>query len=205
MTTASSVPESDELRVDGRAERRQRNREAVVEALLEIYREGHLAPSAELIARRAGVSPRSLFRYFDDVDALVREAVAQQQTRLAPRLAVEVDPGLPFDERVAAFVELRLDLFEAMGHVARVARAVAPQQTLVASELGRVRGHLREHVATTFAPELAAKREPDRARALAAADVLASWESVDLLRTDQRLSRSDAAAAVVAGLRAVLG
>lgn len=191
-------------KVDGRAERRERNRTSVVEALLDLYREGQLNPSAELIARRAGVSPRSLFRYFDDVEALVQEAVAQQQARLAPRLAVAIDADLPFEERLRVLVERRLELFEAMGHVARVARATSLQHPLVASELARIRARLREQVATLFAAELAAKPGADRARALSAADVLASWESVELLRNDQGLDRTEAAAAVVAGLRAVL-
>ena len=204
MTSASPVPAADDVRLDGRAERRERNRASVVEALLDLYREGQLAPSAELIARRAGVSPRSLFRYFDDVDALVREAVAQQQARLAPMLVVTIDPALPFDRRLQELVALRLDLYEAMGPVARVARAIAAQQPRVASELGRIRGVLREQLASAFAPELTAMREPARARALATADVLASWEAVDLLRSDQGLARPEAAAAVAAGLTAVL-
>lgn len=197
-------PAADDVRPDGRVERRERNRASVVEALLDLYREGQLAPSAELIARRAGVSPRSLFRYFDDVDALVHEAVGQQQTRLAPMLAVTIDPLRPFDRRLAELVALRLDLYDAMGPVARVARAIAPQRPEVATELGRIRRVLREQLEAAFEPELAAKRGAARARAVAGADVLASWESVDLMRSDQGLSRAEAAAAVAAGLTAVL-
>ena len=46
--------------VDGRHLRRERNREAVVEALLEFYREGNLQPSATEVAERAGSSARSV-------------------------------------------------------------------------------------------------------------------------------------------------
>jgi adenosylcobyric acid synthase len=42
-------------------------------------------------------------------------------------------------------------------------------------------------------------------RALAAADVVASWESVDLLRHDQSLDRAAAGAVVAHGLRALFG
>ena len=191
--------------VDGRVERRERNRTAVVEALLDLYRDGELAPSADVIARRAGVSPRSLFRYFDDVDALVEEAVRQQQELLAPRLAVRLDTDLPFDRRIEQLVAHRLDLYEAMGQVARVARSIAAQQPRVAVELTRIRSVLRDQIADTFAVELRARRGPARDRALAAADVLISWEAVDLLLTDQGLSRPEVEATLVAGLRAVLG
>ena len=189
---------------DGRVERRERNRAAVVEALLDLYRQGQLAPSADAIARQAGVSPRSLFRYFDDIDALIREAVRQQQAHLAPRLHQSVDPTLPFDDRVDRFVAARLDLFDAMGQVARVARSIAPQQPSVRDELTRIRALLRDQVDAAFEPELGARRGPARVRALAAADVLASWEAVDLLRSDQRLDRDAVAATVAAGLRGVL-
>jgi TetR/AcrR family transcriptional regulator, regulator of autoinduction and epiphytic fitness len=190
---------------DGRTQRRERNRTAVVEALLELYREGHLDPSTDEIAARAGVSPRSLFRYFEDVDALVEVAVARQQERLAPLFAVTVDPTLGFDERLERLVATRLDLYEGMGHVARVARAVANHQPRAAAELTRIRAFLREQLATAFAAELGSLPRPARAQALAAADVLTSWEAVDLLRRDQGLDRAAAAAVVEAGLRAVLG
>lgn len=189
---------------DGRTQRRERNRAAVVDALLELYREGQLEPSTDLIAARAGVSPRSLFRYFDDVGDLVEVAVAHQQERLVPLFAVTVDPAGAFDDRLEGFVSARLDLYEGMGHVARVARALANSQPRVAAELTRIRRFLREQLATAFATELGALPPDRRARALAAADVLASWEAVDLLRRDQELDRAGAAAVLRAGLRAVL-
>lgn len=190
--------------VDGRVERRERNRTAVVEALLDLYREGDLAPSAEVIARRAGVSPRSLFRYFDDVDALVQEAIAQQQARLSSRMELHLDPAQPLAERIEHLVEARLDLYAAMGSVARVGRAVAPNQPRVAAELARLRGVLREQLASGFAPELGALGTTSAA-ALAAADVLISWEAVDLLLHDHGLDRDAVAATLTTGLRAVLG
>lgn len=195
----SAVPSTD-----GRVERRERNRAAVVEALLDLYRQGQLEPSADAIARQAGVSPRSLFRYFDDLDALVREAVRQQQAHLAPSMAFEVDASLPFAERVARLVDARLDLYEAMGAVARVARRVAHQQPPVAEELGRIRGFLRDQVAATFAVELDSRSYGDGAEALAAADVLLSWEAVDLLRSVHDLDRAGIAAALATGLRGIL-
>ena len=45
------------MTTDGRQLRRERNREAVVEALLDLYRDGNLQPSSEEIAARSGLSP----------------------------------------------------------------------------------------------------------------------------------------------------
>ena len=72
------------MREDGRTLRRERNRAAMVDAMLELYREGNLAPSSDAIAERAGLSPRSLFRYFEDIDDLVHAAITRQQQRIAP-------------------------------------------------------------------------------------------------------------------------
>ena len=51
---------------DGRRARRERNREAVLDALMELVKEGDDDPSVDDIAARAGVSYRSVYRYFDD-------------------------------------------------------------------------------------------------------------------------------------------
>ncbi|MBV8463124.1 MAG: helix-turn-helix transcriptional regulator, partial [Acidimicrobiales bacterium] len=69
---------------DGRRRRRLTNRGTVVDALLDLYREGNLRPSTDEIAERAGLSPRSLFRYFEDVDDLAGAAVNRAQLRALP-------------------------------------------------------------------------------------------------------------------------
>jgi AcrR family transcriptional regulator len=189
---------------DGRTLRRNRNRDAVVTTLLELYREGDLNPSAETIAARAGISVRSLFRYFDDAEAMVRAAIGRQQQHLAPLFAMDVQPGLPLAERVDRFVAARVQLLEGMGEVARVARAFATRQPLLLAELARIRRALRRQLVDVFADVLDAL-PPERRRAtVAAADVLTSWESFDLMRHDQGLTRDHATAAMAAGLSAVL-
>lgn len=185
---------------DGRNLRRDRNRDAVVFALLELYREGDLAPSAEQIADRAGTSTRSLFRYFDDVDAMVRTAIDRQQEHLEPLYALDASPDQPLHERVERFVPARVRLLEGMGEVGRVARSLATRQPLILAELARIRGTLRRQLAGLFSPELDALPANERWATLAAADVVASWESFDLMRYDQGLSRDAAAAAMRSAL-----
>lgn len=198
MTTVSDPA------ADGRTARRERNRENVVNALLGLYRDGVLTPSADEIAARAGVSARSLFRYFADVGDLASEAVARQQEHLAPLLAVEIDPEAPLDERIGAFVAARCRLLDAMGEVGRVARFRATQQPIVAAGLARVRTVLREQLADVIGPALADRPDDERDALLAAADVLCSWEAHDLLRNDQGLSAPAAEATMALSLRRLL-
>jgi|SRR5215218_1028990 len=177
---------------DGRRQRRARNRDAVVDALLAIVANGDLAPSAEAIAARAGLSSRSLFRYFADVDDLCRAAIARQHERVAPLLERALDDDRTIAGRVRDVVTHRVELFDAMGGVGRLARLRAPFQPLIADELADVRRLLRQRMALALAPELTARD------ALDAADVLCSFEAYRLLRDDLGRSR-DAAIDVMAG------
>ena len=68
--TATAVKGESNEAEDGRRARRDRNRVAVVDSLLALYAEGDLNPSTDAIALRAGLSPRSLFRYFDDLSLI---------------------------------------------------------------------------------------------------------------------------------------
>lgn len=199
MTTMVPSP------TDGRHLRRDRNREAVVSALLELYREGHLRPAAEEIAGRAGISARSLFRYFDDIDALVRTAIERQQEHLEPLYELPVEVTTPLRERISGFVAARVQLLEAMGTVGRVARDHAANQPRLATELGRIRATLRGQLADLFAPELAALEGRSADATLAALDVLSSWEAHHLLRHDHGLTTDAAAAVMELGVRQLLG
>ena len=77
--TATDVPDRT---TDGRHARRDRNRLAVVDAILALFSEGNFEPTSDQIAERAGLSPRSLFRYFDDLEDLNRVAIARQFERV---------------------------------------------------------------------------------------------------------------------------
>ncbi len=190
---------------DGRQLRRQRNREAVVEALLDLYSEGNLNPGTEEIATRSGLSPRSLFRYFDDVDDLIRTAVDRQRRRAIPLVPIDAPVDAPLAMKVTALVDQRFRLFAVVGNAAAVSRLRSPFQPLLAAELARNRAFLRSQMGTLFAPELAAMGPEAAARSLAMADVVASFESHHLLRHDQGLSTAQAKAAMAGALIAILG
>ncbi len=183
---------------DGRRLRRAVNREAVVDALLDLYSEGNLRPGTDEIAERAGISPRSLFRYFEDADDLAGEAVSRQLARALPLVQVDVGADAPLDQRVLALVRQRARLFGAVGQAAQVCRLRAPFQPRLAETLAESRRFLRGQVRSLFADEFRAMGDARAERALAAADVLCSFESYQLLTTDQGFP-VDTAVTVVAG------
>ena len=202
---AETTDTQDEpIQTDGRRLRRALNREAVVDALLDLYAQGNLRPSTDEIAERAGISPRSLFRYFEDADDLAGEAVARQLARVAPALPIDVGPDDPFTVRVGALVDQRLRLFAVMGQAAHVSRLRAPFQPRLAESLVQARRFLRGQVRTLFAPELTALPDHRAMAALAAVDVLTGYETFQLLTGDRGLPTDEVHSVLVLSLTALL-
>jgi AcrR family transcriptional regulator len=190
--------------LDGRRARRGRNREAVVDALLELFREGQLNPSVAAVAERSGVSLRSVFRYFDDLDEMGRIAIGRHLDSVGHLFDL---PGIGEGsraDRIDALVTQRLALYERVAPVMRAALIRAPFQPVISTALARRRAFLRDQVASQFAPELAQVSGAEAASVLAGADVLTSFESMELLRVDHKLTTARAAVAVKGSLDRLL-
>lgn len=203
-TGADDGAESGET-TDGRRIRRDRNRDAVVVALLELLREGNLDPSSDEVAARSGVSARSIFRYFDDVADLAHAAITRQQHDVAHLFQVGASPRDSTAAKVVALVRQRSELFEETAMVGIAARTRGPLHPSVAAGLAESRRQLRAQVAALFAPELAALDEPTSTAVLTGVDTLTSFESWQLMRRDQRLSRPDAEQRLIGALHRLIG
>ena len=192
------------LPLDGRRAWRDRNRLAVVDALLDLYAEGNLRPGALEVAERSGVSRRSVFRYFDDRDDLDRTAIERQQERVRHLFDIPAIGEGALDERIPRLAEQRAALFEQVRPAGRVSRLRAPFHTVMAEQLEQGRRFLARQVERQLAPELAAMDEATRAETLAVADVLCSFETYDFLR-GRGLEPEQVAAAIRRGLAALFG
>lgn len=184
------------LEVDGRRLRREQNRSAVLDALVGLFEEGTYQPSTAEIAERAGISPRSLFRYFDDVDDLNRAAVERHLEAHRELFEIDVDPDAPTVAKIESFVAARVRLHESVTPSARAARLVEHRRKVVAAQLRETRTYMRAQVARTFAREF----DGERSGLLPAVDELCSFEAYDFMRTGHGLSRAKTAAALVAAL-----
>lgn len=169
--------------VDGRAARAQRTRDAIVTACTSLLLEGDLRPTAPRIAERAGVSVRSVFLHFEDLEQLFT-AVADRFFARTSRQVAKIDPDAPLRQRVADIVTERARLFEVVTPMRRAAYVHAPTSVVLASRLRMAQDFLRGEVARTFSPELARTRDDgDRLELLDALDATLSWSSWDTLRT----------------------
>lgn len=171
--------------MDGRTARAVRNRDAVIDAAIALLAEGGAPPTAQAIAARAGVSTRSVFHHFDDLDALFADA-ADLQTRRHWHLLEVATRDLE-----EALVR-RAELFERIGATRRFAAAREHDSPVLAERLGESRAALRRHLRGALGSDL---RGVDRAT-VAAVEAAASWEMWEVLRRHQGLSVNSAITAV---------
>lgn len=201
ITGDASGDASSEV-TDGRTKRSLRTRAAVVDAVMELVKEGDLRPTAPRIAERAGVSLRSVFQHFNDLGAL-HAAVAARQLEEVNGLTQPIDVGLPLGERVPAFVAQRAAVLEAVTPIRR-ASLMNPLSPEGHDGYERMRSLSRDEVARVFAAELDLLGDDARCEVLEAIDVTCSWQTWEGLRQYQRLSVPDAQRVVVRILAALL-
>jgi AcrR family transcriptional regulator len=183
---------------DGRTLRRVRSMDAAVDAILDLLQEGSAYPTAQQVAERSGVSLRSIFRLFEDVEGLNRAAVERQAHRIAA-LLVELPVDGTVDARIAALVESRATVWDTIAPVRRYALRLAATSDVIATELARTQRFFRGQVRTLFAAEV--KGDDDL---LEAVDAAASWDTWELLRRGHGLSRAASSRIVTRTLSALL-
>lgn len=180
--------------VDGRRARGARNRDAVVTAILELLREGNPDPGAHEIAERSGVSVRSVFRHFDDLESLYEAAVEQMVER--SRDLYQPPPAKGSTEaRVRALVDQRAALYEDITPTRLAAERLRGRSAAIAQNLGRAHAFLRDQAEAYLADDLAGLAPADRRAVLDGLDAALSWPAWHQLRSDQGLSSARATAA----------
>lgn len=193
------LPSADQPE-DGRHARRSRSRDLAVDALLDLLGEGVVSPTAQQVAERSGVSLRSIFRIFDDVETLNTAASARQLSRVH-HLFVDVPTTGTLAERIQQVVVINGRLYEQIAPIRRAALRRAPKSVALQEQLGRARAWLRADVERVFAHEIEGMADPDL---LDAVELALSFEAWDRLRTAQGLSVTRASAVVMRTVTAVL-
>lgn len=194
MSTTSHLDEPVGEPIDGRTARAVRTRDRLVAATIELVEAGDLRPTAPRIAERAGVSVRSVFQHFDDLETLFSAMGEQVFERLAA-LVRPIDPSAPLAERIRTFVVQRGEVHEAVTPISRAAILQQPTSGTINRQFRQGHAFLTAHVSEVFATELAVAG--DRGDALRDALVVAcSWSTWNLLRTLGKRSIDDATSVV---------
>ena len=204
MTEAATTQEAHAQPVDGRVARKQRNLDAVLDVVLEMFAEDMLFPSIEQASKRSGLSLRSLYRYFADPGELVEAAIKRSQAQaLELSHLAHIGEGL-FAERLDDFISMRLRLYEANGSMFRATLHNAANHPRVRDELHANRQKLRQQFELQFAPELDALASGAATAALEAGNALTQLDSLDLLRRVRNLTVAEADAVLSEALTALL-
>lgn len=168
--------EAEAQPLDGRTARAVRTKQAVVDALLELLEEGDLRPTAPRIAERAGVSLRSVFQHFTDLDTLFRAAAERHFLRYADLHRTVPREGAT-DVRIRRFCSQRAELWEAIGPVRRAAELNEPFSDELGTLLDLSRQAYRTEIEWVFAAELDGLDAPDRRRVLDVLDTAAAMSA----------------------------
>jgi TetR/AcrR family transcriptional regulator of autoinduction and epiphytic fitness len=187
---------------DGRIARGERTREAILAAHTALLREGVLKPTGRSIADRAGVSVRTLWLNYSDLEALLAASVAYWLDADAA-LRRPLDPAQPLERRIDDLVEQRVRQLE---HLAPAARSAALGEPFSAALQASRRAHvdrLVDDLRTVFASEIdAAGAQGDRL--VHALFLVAGWPGWSTLRDDFGLDVEASTAVMRHGLRSLL-
>lgn len=182
VVEATEDDPTDPITADGRSLRRSRNRDAVINALVALIREGDLDPTVAKIADRAEVSHRSIFRYFEDLNDLARTAVATEFQNVLPHSVIPDLGEGTLEHRINQIVAAQIRLFERTGSMLRVARAKAvsiPEIEKGMEQGGEFRaGVIRKQ----FDLELSQMRDAERQATVTSIYILLAFDGYDLQR-----------------------
>jgi AcrR family transcriptional regulator len=98
---------------DGRRARSQASRSKIIQAMMDLIESGDMNPSTANVAKKAGVGLRSLFRHFEDKDAIYREVDAILVKAYRPIIEAPYSSD-NWRERLMETIERRCEVSEAI-------------------------------------------------------------------------------------------
>jgi len=159
-------------RVDGRTARSERTRNAIVDAQQQLIREGDLRPTAERIAKQAGVSLRALWSHFADLEALFA-ASGERVLREAAEGQRPVSTKLPLPDRIDAYTKQRARLLEQLAPNSKASALKEPFSETLQHYRRAHMNRARDELAALFAAEI--KGDEELLNALTAVTASATW------------------------------
>ena len=189
------VASTEAVLQDGRLARSARTRRAIVDALRSLHHDGDLRPTAPRVADRAGVSLRTVWQHFNDLESLLIEA-GQRDYEIALRYVTPIDTGGPLPERLRQLVHQRGRMYEALAPVWRAARLQEPFSPAIRRNRDRLLEASRDQLERLVGPELAALPVGYRRSVFAALQVATTWSTWESLRGELGFTVEDAEQAV---------
>lgn len=185
--TARNAKDLEPAELDGRRQRSDASRRKIALAMLDLLREGELDPSADVVAERAGVGRRTVFRLFSDMEGVYREMHGVMTARLAPEFTKPL-VGRTWAARLEEIIERRAKMFEMMLPIKTAADARRYSSNFLQTEHKKITKLQRQTLRAVLPPAL------DKGETLDALDLALSFEAWRRLRYEQGLSVKQAQA-----------
>lgn len=185
-------------KTDGRTLRAERTRAAIIDAHMALMLEGDLQPTAVRVADRAGISLRTLWGHFKDLEALFA-AAGQKTLQIQYADFRPVPPDQSLADRIDQFCRQRVHMLEVIAGASRAAQIRLPFSPQLRLNRARHNERLRTEIEDLFTDELAG--DADLVAALLSATTWPAWMGS---RDDLGLSVDEAAAVMHRTVTALL-
>ncbi|MEE3328999.1 MAG: TetR/AcrR family transcriptional regulator [Myxococcota bacterium] len=189
---------------DGRAARALRTRQAVADALLRLLEEGELRPTSRMIAEKAGVSERTIFQHFEDLETLFCVSASRLGDRVFRNLDFISSDG-PFEQRLKAYLDELVYLHETVSPVRKASRLHESFSPVLDRSLRSWREALRKGIDLVFVGVLRRLPEDKRPAVREGLALIATWSSWENMRTHSGLSLEEARSVLEVNFRLMLG
>lgn len=194
-----SALQDEAPRPDGRRERSAASRRRILASMVDLIERGQPSPTAEAVAARAGVSLRTVFRHFDEMENLhlqIAALVFERVRHILERPFERRDWPAGLDEAIAR----RAEFFEVMAPFKTAIDVHRHRSRAISAQHRRITVMSRDLLAKALPADVLADRQRFELLAL-----LLSLESWQRLREQQGLTVAEAQAAILRGARAFAG
>ncbi len=192
-------PDAGGMERDGRRIRSERSRRKIILAMVELVESGNPVPTAEATADRAGVSLRTVFRHFEDMNSLHAAMIGI----VFERLRIILERPLTYatwPDTLQEVIERRAQFFETLMPY-KMAMDVLRHRSRPIERIHRRMDRIsRDLLADAVPAELRANRT-----LFAVLVLLLSMESWQCLRQQQKMSIDEAREVLLLSVSAVAG
>lgn len=192
MTTVTQIS-------DGRRQRTERSRKAMIDAALALIQDGNFAPTAREISERAGVGIRSFFRQFEDMDSLFLAVDAQISESVVDSFLNRGEREGTVEERLESLVTTYTDAFERHRNLLVATKSLRWRSKVLKENYARYQ-ELSLKNKETWIPEFKSLSPQDRHLA----DAYLSFEMWHRIREIQGMSLLDARSLILTVLRKLI-
>ncbi len=184
------VMEAAKPEADGRRARSLVSRARIIQAMVELVAAGDPNPSAAAVAERAGVGLRSVFRHFEDKDAIFREIDELLMTAYRPLLQAAY-ASQDWHDQLFELIDRRCAINEAAAPFRISALMRRHGSPFIAAKYRQLHAAEKDMLDAVLPEALQTSTKAGRAILIAC-----SFDSWRLLRQDEELSPEQTVAAI---------